>query len=76
VRSACDGRSPSPAPLLSPPHAPSASPASTALLDPHARRALACTTPRARSTCSSRSPSPAPRFSSPCPPLPCPAPPL
>ncbi|KAJ7813007.1 hypothetical protein B0H14DRAFT_1449736 [Mycena olivaceomarginata] len=45
---------------------PSASPASTTLPDPHARRALACTTPRVRSTCSSRSPSPAPRFSPPC----------
>ncbi|KAJ7798045.1 hypothetical protein B0H14DRAFT_44446 [Mycena olivaceomarginata] len=59
VRSACDGRSPSPAPLSSPPRAPSASPASTTLPDPHARRALACTTPRVRSTCSNRSPSPA-----------------
>ncbi|KAJ7794877.1 hypothetical protein B0H14DRAFT_3888571 [Mycena olivaceomarginata] len=44
VRSACDGRSPSPAPLLSPPRAPSASPAISTLPDPHARRALACTT--------------------------------
>ncbi|KAJ7817025.1 hypothetical protein B0H14DRAFT_1389611 [Mycena olivaceomarginata] len=47
---------------------------SSKIPDPHARRALACTTPRVRSTCSSRSPSPAPRFSPPCPPLPCPAP--
>ncbi|KAJ7833230.1 hypothetical protein B0H14DRAFT_1167036 [Mycena olivaceomarginata] len=61
VRCACDGRSPSPAPLLSPPRASSASPASTTLPDPHARRALACTTPRVRSTCGSRSPSPAAR---------------
>ncbi|KAJ7861854.1 hypothetical protein B0H14DRAFT_523003 [Mycena olivaceomarginata] len=74
VRSAFDGRSPSPAPLLSPPRAPSASPASTTLPDPHARRVLACTTPRMRSTCSNRSPSPAPRLSPPCPPLTCPAP--
>ncbi|KAJ7354500.1 hypothetical protein DFH08DRAFT_985105 [Mycena albidolilacea] len=74
VRSACDRRSPSPAPLLSPPRVPNAFPASTTLPDPHARRALARTTPRVPSTCSSRSPSPAPRLSPPCPPLPCPAP--
>ncbi|KAJ7810024.1 hypothetical protein B0H14DRAFT_3880758 [Mycena olivaceomarginata] len=52
VRSACDGRSPSPAPLLSPPRAPNAFPASTTLPDPHARRALharplACPAPAA-----------------------------
>ncbi|KAJ7812215.1 hypothetical protein B0H14DRAFT_3879749 [Mycena olivaceomarginata] len=60
-----DGRSPPPAPLLSPPPTPSASPASTTIPDPHARRALACTTSRVHSTCSSRSPLPAPRLSSP-----------
>jgi hypothetical protein len=53
-----DGRFPPPTPLLSPPPAPSMSPASTTLTDPHARRALACTTSRVRSTCSSRSHTP------------------
>jgi hypothetical protein len=74
MHSTCDGRSTLPALCLSPPRAPRASPASTTLPDPRARRVLACTTPRVRSTRSSHSPSPAPRLSPPCPPLLCPAP--
>jgi hypothetical protein len=74
MHSTCNGRSPMLVPLLSPPHTPSASPASTTLFDPHVCRVLACMTPRMCSTCSSHSPSPAPWLLPPCPPLPCPAP--
>jgi hypothetical protein len=74
MHSTCNGRSPMLVPLLSPPHTPSASPASTTLLNPHVCRVLVCMTPHMCSTRSSHSPSPTPRLSPPCPPLPCPAP--
>ncbi|KAJ7202688.1 hypothetical protein C8J57DRAFT_1622555 [Mycena rebaudengoi] len=64
---------PSPSPLSLPPRAPSASPASTILPVPHARRAHPQHGPH-RSTCGSRSALPVPRLSPPRPPPPCLAP--
>ncbi|KAJ6605169.1 hypothetical protein DFH09DRAFT_1120936 [Mycena vulgaris] len=77
VRSTRDRPFPSLSPLLLPPRAPSASPASTILPDPHAPRThphTTRTTTRVRSTCGSRSVSPAPQLSPPRPPPPCLAP--